>query len=52
MPQMSPMWWEILFLFFIIIMMIMMTSIYHNKINYNKKMEMTKSIKHQMMWKW
>nr|WGH58932.1 ATP synthase F0 subunit 8 [Chelurotropella siamensis] len=52
MPQMMPMWWEILMLMFITMMMLFMMILYHNNlIKMNKIMKCTKFY-NQMNWKW
>uniref|UniRef100_A0AAU7YRW0 ATP synthase F0 subunit 8 n=1 Tax=Rhopalus nigricornis TaxID=3151526 RepID=A0AAU7YRW0_9HEMI len=51
MPQMSPLWWEMLYIIFIMMFMIMIIIMYYNKnfklksIIYNKKIN-------QLNWKW
>uniref|UniRef100_A0AAU7YS11 ATP synthase F0 subunit 8 n=1 Tax=Rhopalus nigricornis TaxID=3151526 RepID=A0AAU7YS11_9HEMI len=51
MPQMSPLWWEMLYIMFIMMFMIMIIIMYYNKnfklksIIYNKKIN-------QLNWKW
>nr|AFI54724.1 ATP synthase F0 subunit 8 [Acanthosoma labiduroides] len=52
MPQMSPLWWEILFLMFITAAMLMMTIIYHNKNIYKYNMKESMNKNYQMKWKW
>nr|QCI09251.1 ATP synthase F0 subunit 8 [Aponsila sp. FS-2019] len=53
MPQMSYMWWEILFMMFILSMAMMMILIYHNHslIYCDYLNNSTNNIK-QMNWKW
>nr|QWX95529.1 ATP synthase subunit 8 [Latimbus concolor] len=51
MPQMAPLWWEILFLLFIMNFMMMSTIIYHNKMYSPKQMKMKYKI-NQFKWKW
>nr|ASA69165.1 ATP synthase F0 subunit 8 [Clavigralla tomentosicollis] len=52
MPQMSPLWWEILFLLFIMSFMIMNTIIYYNKTPMPLQKQ-SKSIEiNQFKWKW
>uniref|UniRef100_A0AAU7YS00 ATP synthase F0 subunit 8 n=1 Tax=Rhopalus tibetanus TaxID=3151528 RepID=A0AAU7YS00_9HEMI len=51
MPQMSPLWWEMLYIIFIIMFMIMIIIIYYNKshkLNYKTN---DKKI-NQQYWKW
>nr|UPL65795.1 ATPase subunit 8 [Megalotomus sp.] len=52
MPQMAPLWWDILFIIFIILFMWINTIIYFNKnlkINFKKNIKLNnKSFK----WKW
>nr|YP_009943340.1 ATP synthase F0 subunit 8 [Cletus punctiger]QOD41603.1 ATP synthase F0 subunit 8 [Cletus punctiger] len=52
MPQMSPLWWEILFLVFIMSFMLMNTIIFYNKkmLPKQKSIEMIKI--NQFKWKW
>nr|YP_002995744.1 ATP synthase F0 subunit 8 [Stictopleurus subviridis]YP_010316732.1 ATP synthase F0 subunit 8 [Liorhyssus hyalinus]ACF04095.1 ATP synthase F0 subunit 8 [Stictopleurus subviridis]UMY76354.1 ATP synthase F0 subunit 8 [Liorhyssus hyalinus]URN72948.1 ATP synthase F0 subunit 8 [Liorhyssus hyalinus] len=53
MPQMSPLWWEILFLLFIMCFLIMNTIIYYNKMISPKKSENQMMIKtSNQNWKW
>nr|YP_011009648.1 ATP synthase F0 subunit 8 [Hygia lativentris]WPV77640.1 ATP synthase F0 subunit 8 [Hygia lativentris] len=52
MPQMSPLWWEILYIMFLLMFMIIIMIIYYNKEfnpqnNLNKKMKLC-----QFKWKW
>nr|YP_010994960.1 ATP synthase F0 subunit 8 [Cletus schmidti]WOZ13968.1 ATP synthase F0 subunit 8 [Cletus schmidti] len=52
MPQMSPLWWEILFLVFIMSFMLMNMIIFYNKkmTPSQKSIEMIKV--NQFKWKW
>nr|YP_010222644.1 ATP synthase F0 subunit 8 [Sastragala esakii]UCC46107.1 ATP synthase F0 subunit 8 [Sastragala esakii] len=52
MPQMSPMWWEILFIEFMLLLMIMLIMIYHNKKMMNNKSHSLNNVYKQMIWKW
>nr|YP_010373827.1 ATPase subunit 8 [Arocatus melanocephalus]UPI55354.1 ATPase subunit 8 [Arocatus melanocephalus] len=51
MPQMSPMWWEILFLTFNLMLMLMMIMIYWMKNTSVKKINKNYSSK-EILWKW
>nr|QWX95527.1 ATP synthase subunit 8 [Molipteryx lunata] len=52
MPQMAPLWWEILFIMFIMSFLFMNTIIYFNKIP-NKKNTENESINiNNLKWKW
>nr|YP_010866023.1 ATP synthase F0 subunit 8 [Piezodorus guildinii]WGT93131.1 ATP synthase F0 subunit 8 [Piezodorus guildinii]DAZ87550.1 TPA_asm: ATP synthase F0 subunit 8 [Piezodorus guildinii] len=53
MPQMSPMWWEILFLLFISFYIMMNIMLYFNKKN-NSIKNNKNMMKHnkQINWKW
>nr|YP_010736650.1 ATP synthase F0 subunit 8 [Cobbenicoris guangxiensis]WEM32408.1 ATP synthase F0 subunit 8 [Cobbenicoris guangxiensis] len=51
MPQMMPMWWEMLLLMFITIMLSLCIMIYHNK-KYNNDSKIYKVIYKQMHWTW
>nr|UPL66066.1 ATPase subunit 8 [Oxycarenus lugubris] len=52
MPQMSPLSWEILFMYFLVMFLFMSTIIYWSNIkSLNKKSEMKKENKF-MNWKW
>nr|AVJ52294.1 ATP synthase F0 subunit 8 [Scutiphora pedicellata] len=52
MPQMAPLYWEILFIMFIMSMMMFMMMIFH--LNQNKTLpeKMNKKITNQINWKW
>nr|YP_009654839.1 ATP synthase F0 subunit 8 [Placosternum urus]QCI09407.1 ATP synthase F0 subunit 8 [Placosternum urus] len=52
MPQMSPLWWEMLFLVFIMSLMMFNIIIYfmQNKMNLNKNLFKNDNI--QFIWKW
>nr|AVJ52302.1 ATP synthase F0 subunit 8 [Urolabida menghaiensis] len=51
MPQMMPLWWEILMMFFLITMFSFCVTIYHNKeIKIKKTLNMKNYIQH--IWKW
>nr|QWX95523.1 ATP synthase subunit 8 [Pephricus paradoxus] len=51
MPQMAPLWWELLFIMFILSFMLMNTIMYYNKMNLPKKLLLVKMI-NQFKWKW
>nr|AJF94299.1 ATP synthase F0 subunit 8 [Corizus sp. 'albomarginatus'] len=51
MPQMSPLWWELLYIMFILLFMIMMIIIYYNK-NYKYKNNIISKKINQLNWKW
>nr|YP_011009661.1 ATP synthase F0 subunit 8 [Hygia bidentata]WPV77653.1 ATP synthase F0 subunit 8 [Hygia bidentata] len=51
MPQMSPLWWEILYIMFLMSFMIINLIMYYNK-NFNPKNNLKKKDKHQFKWKW
>nr|YP_007374667.1 ATP synthase F0 subunit 8 [Urochela quadrinotata]AFI54776.1 ATP synthase F0 subunit 8 [Urochela quadrinotata] len=51
MPQMSPMWWEIMMLIFIFMMMIFSIGVFHNKFN-NTKTNSYMLLKKNMNWMW
>nr|UPL65601.1 ATPase subunit 8 [Rhopalus maculatus] len=51
MPQMSPLWWETLYIMFIMVFMIMIMIMYHNK-NYKLKNTSYKKKINQLNWKW
>nr|QWX95520.1 ATP synthase subunit 8 [Salapia nigra] len=52
MPQMAPLWWELLFFMFIISFLAMNMIIFYNKTNSQKmKMNLMKEI-NQFKWKW
>nr|YP_010315908.1 ATP synthase F0 subunit 8 [Leptocorisa lepida]UNA68814.1 ATP synthase F0 subunit 8 [Leptocorisa lepida] len=52
MPQMAPIWWEMLFLMFLMMFMLMNSIIYFNKTMTMMKMK-KESIKiKQIKWKW
>nr|AVJ52286.1 ATP synthase F0 subunit 8 [Odontoscelis lineola] len=52
MPQMAPLYWEVLFFIFILSMMMMAIIIYHQpKISSSTKSTFLKSIS-QLNWKW
>nr|UPL65640.1 ATPase subunit 8 [Hydarella orientalis] len=52
MPQMSPLWWEILFIFFIYLFIIMNTIIFYNKMPNMSTSLSKKQVFHQFKWKW
>nr|YP_009654800.1 ATP synthase F0 subunit 8 [Leptoglossus membranaceus]QCI09355.1 ATP synthase F0 subunit 8 [Leptoglossus membranaceus] len=53
MPQMAPLWWEVLFFLFITSFIFMNTIIYYNKIINPKQMSDTKNPNiNQFKWKW
>nr|QWX95535.1 ATP synthase subunit 8 [Paralycambes pronotalis] len=52
MPQMAPLWWELLFVMFIWLFMMISMIIYFNKMN-NPEVMGSKSIEtNQKNWKW
>nr|UPL65730.1 ATPase subunit 8 [Hygia sp.] len=52
MPQMSPLWWEILYILFLLSFMITITIIYYNK-NLSPQYNLNKKVKlYQFYWKW
>nr|AVJ52296.1 ATP synthase F0 subunit 8 [Sphaerocoris annulus] len=52
MPQMSPLYWEALFMMFIISLILMSTIIYHHpKIQSQSKMKST-TLSSDIDWKW
>nr|UPL65289.1 ATPase subunit 8 [Appolonius crassus] len=51
MPQMSPMWWEILFFMFLMTYIMVNTIMYWNKNNEMKNMKYN-STTNNMNWKW
>nr|QWX95540.1 ATP synthase subunit 8 [Cebrenis supina] len=53
MPQMAPLWWELLFILFIVSFMIMNSIIYYNKIMLPKQTSNNmKSKVNQFKWMW
>nr|QWX95506.1 ATP synthase subunit 8 [Holhymenia tibialis] len=52
MPQMAPLWWELLFIMFIIMFMIMNAIIYHNKSLMPKSSKSLDKEIVQFKWKW
>nr|YP_002418797.1 ATP synthase F0 subunit 8 [Nezara viridula]ABM63308.1 ATP synthase F0 subunit 8 [Nezara viridula] len=52
MPQMSPLWWEILFLIFIITYFMVMILLYFNFKKEFKKNSINNKIMNQLYWKW
>nr|QWX95521.1 ATP synthase subunit 8 [Cloresmus antennatus] len=52
MPQMSPMWWEILFIFFILSFMLMITIMFFNTDMKPKKSKEVYNEPAQLKWKW
>nr|YP_010463243.1 ATP synthase F0 subunit 8 [Iphicrates gressitti]UUJ37767.1 ATP synthase F0 subunit 8 [Iphicrates gressitti] len=50
MPQMSPMWWDFLYMIFITLFLLMNTMIFFIK-KFNQSMIMNKTNK-MMNWKW
>nr|YP_010994986.1 ATP synthase F0 subunit 8 [Homoeocerus dilatatus]WOZ13994.1 ATP synthase F0 subunit 8 [Homoeocerus dilatatus] len=52
MPQMSPLWWEILFIFFIMTFMFMIMIIFFNKNIQPKSLNQKEIETHQFKWKW
>nr|YP_010222514.1 ATP synthase F0 subunit 8 [Calacta lugubris]UCC45925.1 ATP synthase F0 subunit 8 [Calacta lugubris] len=51
MPQMAPMWWELLFLTFSLMMIMMVMMMYHYPTNKKLHLKKMKNIK-QPNWKW
>nr|UPL65471.1 ATPase subunit 8 [Cryptorhamphus sp.] len=51
MPQMSPLWWETLFISFTLILMLMNVILFYNKMNKSES-EYKKYNKKQINWKW
>uniref|UniRef100_A0AAU7YS58 ATP synthase F0 subunit 8 n=1 Tax=Rhopalus qinlinganus TaxID=3151527 RepID=A0AAU7YS58_9HEMI len=51
MPQMSPLWWEMLYIIFIMMFMIMIIIMYYNKTTELKNNIHNKKI-NQLNWKW
>nr|YP_002727913.1 ATP synthase F0 subunit 8 [Geocoris pallidipennis]ABZ02011.1 ATP synthase F0 subunit 8 [Geocoris pallidipennis]UPL65445.1 ATPase subunit 8 [Geocoris pallidipennis] len=51
MPQMSPMWWELLFISFLMIYMLMNSIMYWNKEEIMKSEKSNKLISY-LKWKW
>nr|DAZ87563.1 TPA_asm: ATP synthase F0 subunit 8 [Dichelops melacanthus] len=52
MPQMSPLWWEILFIIFFMTFIIMNSMIYFMTQNKIKQMKKDKNEQKQMNWLW
>nr|YP_010310377.1 ATP synthase F0 subunit 8 [Camptopus lateralis]UMY75912.1 ATP synthase F0 subunit 8 [Camptopus lateralis] len=52
MPQMSPLWWEILFILFILSFIMMNTIIYYNKNIKLIKTDNNKLVNKELKWKW
>nr|WHU31842.1 ATP synthase F0 subunit 8 [Aeschrocoris tuberculatus] len=53
MPQMSPLWWEMLYLMFIMSFILVNISIYYNNQTKNKlSTEMKYKNKKSLIWKW
>nr|UPL65627.1 ATPase subunit 8 [Gralliclava horrens] len=52
MPQMAPLWWEILFILFIMSFMIMNTIIYYNKTPTPLQKHLKSMKINQFKWKW
>nr|AVJ52282.1 ATP synthase F0 subunit 8 [Lamprocoris roylii] len=52
MPQMAPLYWEILFIMFIISMIMMMIIIFHSKFNQITVNTNMKPLVNQVNWKW
>nr|AVJ52266.1 ATP synthase F0 subunit 8 [Calliphara nobilis] len=52
MPQMAPLYWEILFIMFLTSMMVMMTIIFHMPWNKIKSNNINKKTIKQINWKW
>nr|UPL65717.1 ATPase subunit 8 [Enoplops sibiricus] len=52
MPQMSPLWWEVLFFMFIMSFMFMNMIMYFNKKIEPKKMTSMEPKINQFKWKW
>nr|YP_010714131.1 ATP synthase F0 subunit 8 [Menida lata]WDD39694.1 ATP synthase F0 subunit 8 [Menida lata] len=52
MPQMAPLWWEILFILFLFLFMIMNIMVYFTKKNSFKIMSNNKKNMIQFNWTW
>nr|YP_010310390.1 ATP synthase F0 subunit 8 [Melanacanthus marginatus]UMY75925.1 ATP synthase F0 subunit 8 [Melanacanthus marginatus] len=53
MPQMAPLWWEILFILFIMSFIFMNTIIYYNKnLKSIKSVQSNKLLNKELNWKW
>nr|YP_009754532.1 ATP synthase F0 subunit 8 [Myrmus lateralis]QIN90640.1 ATP synthase F0 subunit 8 [Myrmus lateralis] len=53
MPQMAPLWWEILFMVFIMLFILMSIVIYYNTMMLPKNQKYSNNkIYNQMNWKW
>nr|YP_009654683.1 ATP synthase F0 subunit 8 [Scoparipes salvazai]QCI09212.1 ATP synthase F0 subunit 8 [Scoparipes salvazai] len=52
MPQMAPLWWEILFFTFILSFIIMSTIIYHMTSIKSPSAERKKGEMKEMIWEW
>nr|YP_009643366.1 ATP synthase F0 subunit 8 [Adrisa magna]AMR74997.1 ATP synthase F0 subunit 8 [Adrisa magna] len=52
MPQMAPLWWEILFILFITLFIIMSMMIYHMPYIKSGSSNMWHKIPNQLNWKW
>uniref|UniRef100_A0AAU7YRY0 ATP synthase F0 subunit 8 n=1 Tax=Rhopalus latus TaxID=238591 RepID=A0AAU7YRY0_9HEMI len=51
MPQMSPLWWEVLYIIFIMMFMVMIITMYFNK-NFKLKSSIYNKKTNQSNWKW
>nr|UPL65782.1 ATPase subunit 8 [Anacestra spiniger] len=51
MPQMAPLWWDILFIYFLMVFLMINMLIYFNK-NYKPLTNMMKKSINSMKWKW
>nr|UPL65263.1 ATPase subunit 8 [Largus sp.] len=52
MPQMAPMWWEMLYLYNINLLLLTSFIIFHNKNYKMKSNKASKMNKNQKTWKW
>uniref|UniRef100_A0AAU7YT69 ATP synthase F0 subunit 8 n=1 Tax=Rhopalus latus TaxID=238591 RepID=A0AAU7YT69_9HEMI len=51
MPQMSPLWWEVLYIIFIMMFMVMIIIMYYNK-NFKLSSSIYNKKINQSNWKW
>nr|YP_010311843.1 ATP synthase F0 subunit 8 [Leptocorisa costalis]UNA68827.1 ATP synthase F0 subunit 8 [Leptocorisa costalis] len=52
MPQMAPLWWELLFTMFVTSFMLMIMIMYFNKMMKSKKIKTIIITTKQKQWKW
>nr|UYA97840.1 ATP synthase F0 subunit 8 [Coptosoma bifarium] len=52
MPQMSPLWWEYLYLYFLGALMLIIILNYHTPNNVSTKMKENSSKINEMNWEW